>query len=379
MSDPGQKTAKRRRSPHPAGRFVSADLKAYLDGELSPVRRWLVRIHLAHCAVCREEVAWLQRLGKNMRNLEGARPRPELRARILSTLPPMDSVAASPSVVPGRSLRPALRLALCCGLLTLLLGGVYAMTRYAARHGNPKSEAPTALVTQPPKMMARTSPAPPARRPSVAPPPVQQTISAKDNDPFAPLPARNIDVPDPVSMEADRLVKQEEKRLQEAAARKLPQKWSQTIAAVQNLKNRDGVYIPVELTVTDMNAAQKQLAHWAHQTNTPLVALPNTDSSVKVTLYVTPKTGSTLLTAMKQTGTVYLLTTPEGNGWTGPAKAPVAVSADPRSSATLNPSPYTPQPKSSPDTQASKSGTSAKTDGRIAITVVLVAAPTFSH
>ena len=65
--------------------FLRADLKAHLDGELAAPRRILVRWHLTHCADCREEFAWLRRLGEDMRDLEGAVPNTHLRTRILAS------------------------------------------------------------------------------------------------------------------------------------------------------------------------------------------------------------------------------------------------------------------------------------------------------
>jgi hypothetical protein len=69
------------------GGLLKTNLKAHLDGEMSAVRNWLVRWHLAQCAECREELRWLHRLGEDMKDIESARPRPELRARILANLP----------------------------------------------------------------------------------------------------------------------------------------------------------------------------------------------------------------------------------------------------------------------------------------------------
>lgn len=64
-----------------------SSVKAYLDGELSAPRRWQMRRHLAACAECREEAGSLQHLGGIMKEMDKAIPRPELRARILASLP----------------------------------------------------------------------------------------------------------------------------------------------------------------------------------------------------------------------------------------------------------------------------------------------------
>ncbi len=119
---------------HCKGGLFQANLKAYLDGETSAIRGWLVRGHLAQCAECREELRWLRRLGEDMKELESTRPRPELRARILASLP-----AAPPApgirVVhsrPDRESSPHFmpRLALAGGMAMLLaFGGVFALKR----------------------------------------------------------------------------------------------------------------------------------------------------------------------------------------------------------------------------------------------------------
>lgn len=64
-----------------------SDMKAYLDGELSAPRRWIARAHLTRCAACREEILGLKRVSEDIKNLPQATPRPELRRRILASLP----------------------------------------------------------------------------------------------------------------------------------------------------------------------------------------------------------------------------------------------------------------------------------------------------
>ena len=85
-------------TPQETASKLCGDLKAYLDGELTPPRRWIVRWHLARCMFCQEEERWLRRLGEDMRDLEKARPRPELRRRILASLPD-----TPPAGMPGRT------------------------------------------------------------------------------------------------------------------------------------------------------------------------------------------------------------------------------------------------------------------------------------
>ncbi len=60
------------------------DLKACADGELSPLRRFLVRRHLTRCASCREEIQAMTQLTEDLRATEPehALP-PHLRERLL--------------------------------------------------------------------------------------------------------------------------------------------------------------------------------------------------------------------------------------------------------------------------------------------------------
>ena len=64
------------------------DLKAYTDGELSPLRRFLVRRHLPHCASCREEISVISQLTEDLQATEpnDALP-PRLRERLLESPP----------------------------------------------------------------------------------------------------------------------------------------------------------------------------------------------------------------------------------------------------------------------------------------------------
>jgi hypothetical protein len=64
-----------------------SDLKAYFDGELSPVRRLRVRRHLQTCAACAEAAQANTLLGTEVRRWRTAQaPPPALRQRILSRL-----------------------------------------------------------------------------------------------------------------------------------------------------------------------------------------------------------------------------------------------------------------------------------------------------
>jgi len=80
------------------------NLKAYLDNELPLWRRFAVRLHLARCASCQEEMRAMQQIGQELRGQTIDPLDPGLRSRILATVREMTPEPASP--VPSR--RPAL-------------------------------------------------------------------------------------------------------------------------------------------------------------------------------------------------------------------------------------------------------------------------------
>ena len=125
--------------PHCPG-FLRENLKAFLDGELSPLRRGMVRWHIARCAHCREEAAWLRRLGEDMRTLEKSAPGPNLRRRILASLPPPTPMRPPMKIWrPERAVfRYAPNLALGAAVSAFALGGSYAaLSRVAQKETRP--------------------------------------------------------------------------------------------------------------------------------------------------------------------------------------------------------------------------------------------------
>lgn len=105
--------------------FVEANLKAYSDRELGLFGRKIVERHLSQCLICREEVEALRRITTNMRELDRAKPRPELRAQILANLP-----NTPPSRTPVRQRRVVLvpRFAMASLLLLVIgVGSVFAL------------------------------------------------------------------------------------------------------------------------------------------------------------------------------------------------------------------------------------------------------------
>lgn len=138
---------------------ITNELKASLDGELSIWRAGRVRLHLLRCASCREERAWLRRLGSEMKELERATPRPELRAKILASLPEVTPLNALESAS-GRHLfktntaspRYALGVAALAIISVLMTGSVYAYRRHTGTAALPASN--------PVSQMAQVRPSP---------------------------------------------------------------------------------------------------------------------------------------------------------------------------------------------------------------------------
>lgn len=82
---------------------VNEDLKAFLDGELSSMRRLTVQFHLRQCAQCRAEVETMTQISHDLQKGESASGTatiaPELRERILQNLPDAAPVAPSLSSI----------------------------------------------------------------------------------------------------------------------------------------------------------------------------------------------------------------------------------------------------------------------------------------
>ena len=79
------------------------NLKAFLDKELPLWRRFAVRLHLARCASCQEEMRVMQQIGQELRGQTIDPLDPGLRSRILATVREMtpERVASVPSRRPA--------------------------------------------------------------------------------------------------------------------------------------------------------------------------------------------------------------------------------------------------------------------------------------
>jgi hypothetical protein len=263
-----------RRSPRPnkirtgtASHTALVDLKAYQDGELPVWRRWLVQAHLVCCGVCREEAAWLKRLGEDMKDLERATPSPRLRARILASLPDTPPSAANRVVRGMGSRRTALtgwpRLALASmGALLLLFGAAFAATRFSnlittAKHG-PQPGSTIVDNDKNPRTQPRTSPSAPQ----------EEVVTPVLANPLQNLPDPN----DTYNRYATEQLRKQEDEQVRRAGRLLEQNrvhLKQALAALLKEGAKDhtsaSVRIPLELTVPDVAVAQKRLLAWAQE------------------------------------------------------------------------------------------------------------------
>jgi len=68
---------------------ITTELKAFVDGELSQSLRANVERHVGECADCRRELAEIQKISSELKSLDTAVPRPELRNRILAQIAPI--------------------------------------------------------------------------------------------------------------------------------------------------------------------------------------------------------------------------------------------------------------------------------------------------
>jgi hypothetical protein len=86
---------------------LHSDLKAYLDGQLSPAARIALRLHLNRCAPCRKELEEMRLLGTRMRAADSLEMSDVLRTRILASIPTTAPDKLSPGTPKWRE-RPVL-------------------------------------------------------------------------------------------------------------------------------------------------------------------------------------------------------------------------------------------------------------------------------
>ncbi len=295
------------RPVHCIGGLLRANLKAYQDGETSALRGWLVRWHLARCPDCREELRWLQRLGEDMKDIESARPRPELRARILANLPStppapgLRVVHARPEI--ARSPRRLPRLALASGLVMLLaVSGVFALTHYS--HAKPNSDSANVVVKTPSSLRPPTQDTP------------DTTASAVAAVPYVPE-------EDPNNARADRMFRQSMAEMEQEKRTQGQDDWhrllTQARAVARKSDRTPHPEMAVALTVSDVAATRAHLPGWAKRagatfvTNTRPVAedsgntsspqpRPNETQGNVIAFSLPADRAPAFLTALKQLG-----------------------------------------------------------------------------
>ena len=96
------------------------ELKAYVDRELSPLRRWSVARHLASCDACRAEAKEMAQITEEIRPDEAGAVDPELRKRLIDEV-----IAAAPDAPRRSSLNTGKNWALAA--VILLSFGIFSM------------------------------------------------------------------------------------------------------------------------------------------------------------------------------------------------------------------------------------------------------------
>ena len=217
------------------------DLKAYLDGELSKPRRFLVGKHLGRCGACREEVEGLRQFSAEMRDLETAVPSPLLRTRIMASLPDVPPVQSTP--VRWKP-NPAPRYALASAFCLFVVVGAFAFNAF----NKPTPIQNGAGIT------ANLSVLNPPRYASKPQPTITQTST-----PQVVVP------PDDLSVKADLLVAAEEKA-REQQERQAWKHWVRQTpelrqtAAVRTLPERVSLTVASTDTDTAVEALRQKVA-----------------------------------------------------------------------------------------------------------------------
>jgi anti-sigma factor RsiW len=81
---------------------VRNDLKAYLDGQLSLLRKSEVALHLAGCAACRQEADAMKRISGVLRTMDCEVLDLDMRAKILKSVANGEPAEAETEALPGR-------------------------------------------------------------------------------------------------------------------------------------------------------------------------------------------------------------------------------------------------------------------------------------
>ncbi len=232
-----------------AHEHLLADLKALLDGELTPVQVWSTRAHLWFCPSCREEVVWLKRLGEDMRDLERAVPSPRLRARILAALPdpPPGRLAST-----NRNRGPWLRLAPAPAFAALGEIACATAAYFALIPKNASHPLAGAIVRR-----ADAMPLPVVKEPARDPAPSHPLVSHQ-----------GVPAPDRYNRYADRVVEQWEKDQVQRESREMAKNrtgFAKLLSAVRSIREGSEATetMRLSLAVADVKGAAERLQSWA--------------------------------------------------------------------------------------------------------------------
>src|SRR5258708_9818904 len=123
---------------------ITSELKAFVDGELSQSQRANVERHVGECSDCRRELSEIQKISSELKSLDTAVPRPELRGRILAQIAPLTEPERPRAQTPfWRNWLPGLALA---GAATAV--GAAAIIVYATNRNSlsPSASAPARIA-----------------------------------------------------------------------------------------------------------------------------------------------------------------------------------------------------------------------------------------
>ena len=101
------------------------NLNAYLAGELNRKQMEQVREHLMTCSLCAQELSTLEKLNKNIDQLEKIKPSPEFEAQFWRRVKETKQQESTSLWRPGLSWTPRLKWSLSTAFAVLFMFGIY--------------------------------------------------------------------------------------------------------------------------------------------------------------------------------------------------------------------------------------------------------------
>ncbi len=296
----GSGTSSRCKNTH-----IQGQLKAYVDRELHPVRSRFVDFHLSRCVSCKDEVDQLIQLAMNLTPLNVGHPRPELRARILATLPAMSPVAqrnvyTRPAIANNRTYRTAIATAFC---LLLAFGAFAALNGIFAPHPVAGTPGPISDSTRPKPISTAVIPHASTARESALPEDLMR--------------------PDPTSLIADALAAKQLEDEKRAERLRIPQTWDSMIASafspstISKPNSRSLINVVVE--VHGLDAACSGLRNWAQHNGVSAELTADGNNQKQVILKAPQKACRQLFIALNRAGSVTAIESAQGEQvpWSG--------------------------------------------------------------